>query len=58
MALEYEKYYENLVDLEYKQFKTNAEIIEETYFEYHGKYDDGESIADMLEDSIKGEVVA
>lgn len=58
MELEYEKYYENSIDLEYKQFKTNAEIIEETYFQYHGKYDDGISTADMLEDSIKGEVVA
>lgn len=58
MALEYEKYYENSVDLEYKQFKTNAEIIEETYFQYHGKYDDGDSIADMLEDSAKGVIVA
>ena len=58
MELEHEKYYENSIDLEYKQFKTNAEIIEETYFQYHGKYDDGDSIIDMLEDSIKGEVVA
>ena len=58
MEMKYEKYYENLIDLEYKQFKTNAEIIEETYFQYHGKYDDGDSIIDMLEDSIKGEVVA
>lgn len=48
MELEHEKYYENSIDLEYKQFKTNAEIIEETYFQYHGKYDDGDSIADML----------
>jgi len=58
MELEYEKYYENSIDLEYKQFKTNAEIIEETYFQYHGKYDDGISTADMLEDSIKGVIVA
>lgn len=55
MELEYEKYYENSIDLEYKQFKTNAEIIEETYFQYHGKYDDGESIVDRIENS---EVVA
>lgn len=48
MEMKYEKYDENSIELEYKQFKTNAEIIEETYFEYHGKYDDGESIADML----------
>lgn len=48
MELEYEKYFENSSNLEYKLYKTNAEIIEETYFEYHGKYDDGDSIIDML----------
>lgn len=58
MELKYEKYFENLIDLEYKQFKTNAEIIEETYFQYHGKYDDGESIADMFENNVKSEVIA
>ena len=58
MELKYEKYFENSIDLEYKQFKTNAEIIEETYFQYHGKYDDGISTADMLEDSVKGVIVA
>ena len=58
MEMKYEKYYENSIDLEYKQFKTNAEIIEETYFQYHGKYDDGISTADMLEDSVKGVIVA
>lgn len=58
MEMKYEKYYENSVDLEYKQFKTNAEIIEETYFQYHGKYDDGESIADMFENNVKSEVIA
>lgn len=58
MELNYKKYYENLIDLEYNPHKTNAEIIEETYFQYHGKYDDGISTADMLEDSVKGVIVA
>lgn len=58
MELRYEKYFEDSIDLEYERNKTNAEIIEETYFEYHGKYDDGESIADMLEDGVKGVIVA
>jgi len=29
--------------------KTNAEIIEETYYEYHGRYDDGDSPADIYD---------
>lgn len=48
MELRYEKYFEDSIDLEYERNKTNAEIIEETYFQYHGKYDDGISTADML----------
>ena len=58
MELRYEKYFEDSIDLEYERNKTNAEIIEETYFEYHGKYDDGESIADMFENNVKSEVIA
>lgn len=37
--------------------KTNAEIINETYYEYHGKYEDGESIVALVE-RMKGVVIA
>lgn len=37
--------------------QTNAEIIDETYYEYHGKYEDGESIVAQAE-KLKGVVIA
>lgn len=36
--------------------KSNAEIIDETYYEYHGKYDDGYSPVDDLR--FEGVIVA
>ena len=27
--------------IDYENTKSNADIIEDTYFEYHGKYDEG-----------------
>jgi len=36
--------------------KSNAEILADTYFEYHGKHDDGNSPADAFE--MKGVVIA
>lgn len=38
------------------KIRTNAEILDETYYEYHGKYDDGFSPADEI--SFEGVIVA
>jgi len=32
--------------------KSNSEILEETYYEYHGKEDDGNHIADTIDEYI------
>lgn len=34
--------------------KSNAQLIEETYIEYHGKRDDGAHIIDVLETEVTG----
>ena len=37
--------------------QTNSEAIEQTYYEYHGKYEDGES-AVVLSEKLRGVVIA
>jgi len=44
---------------ETKLTKSNAEILDETYFEYHGRYDDGDSPADSFEQTlVEGALIA
>ena len=39
--------------------KSNAEILAETYYEYHGRYDDGDSPADAIDRmELRGVIVA
>lgn len=39
--------------------KSNADIIAETYYEYHGKHDDGDSPADAFDRmGLRGVIVA
>lgn len=38
---------------------SNAEILAETYYEYHGRYDDGDSPADSFEQLLaEGALIA
>ena len=50
------RYIENYTKESDQKTKTNAEILAETFYDYHGRYDDGDSPADLLE--LKGVVIA
>ena len=39
--------------------RSNAEILADTYYEYHGRHDDGDSPADSFEQLLaEGELIA
>ena len=59
--LRYNELFAKINDDEFEtdKAKTNAELIDDVYYEYHGKQYDGYSAVDELERlSLKGVVVA
>lgn len=59
--LQYNESFAKINDDEFEtdKTKTNAELIDEVYYEYHGKQYDGYSAVDELERlTLKGVVVA
>ncbi len=48
-----------IIELNENKTKTNAEILDETHYDYHGRYDDGDSIVDQFDRiELKGVIVA
>lgn len=46
-------------DNETNSQRNNAEILADTYYEYHGRYDDGDSPADSFEQLLaEGALIA
>lgn len=57
--LRYNELFAKVSEFEMDKTKTNAELIDDVYYEYHGKQYDGYSAVDELERlSLKGVVVA
>jgi len=45
------------IEINDNKTKSNAEIIDETYYDYHGKYEDGDTPVLQYEE-LKGVVIA
>jgi len=57
--LRYNELFAKVSEFETDKTKTNAELIDDVYYEYHGKQYDGYSAVDELERlALKGVVVA